>query len=272
VHNSLVILVALSFAASIVGPARAEPCAEGALKLRLIDHATSPGTVMDNPGDLSNTAFRAFVSGVMKDLPARLAHIGACPTSGRQPATIDFVRVPLVTSGNAAFPPLPDLPPDAPAGCRIVSPWLRLAISEGSLTAIFVLNERQIAADKALLAEPDASVAGSLPPFTQSEFERLAQLYADLAITGTADAATLRTHIPVELLWLFRRAPQTTMFPFADGARAAINDLSLASAPFYVTLTRSLVDSCPNEAGLGREYLSIIDTAGTVDLSTFNDK
>lgn len=263
-HNSLVILVALSVVASITGPARAERCAEGALKLRLIDHATSPGTVMDNPGDLSNAAFRAFVLGVIDELPARLAHIGACPATGRQSATIDFVRVPLVTSGDAAFPPLPDLPPDAPAGCRIDSPWLRLAITEGALSAIFVLSERQILADRALLAEPHASVTGSLPPFTQSEFERHAETYAAQKILGNGTG--LQT-IPPELLFVFRRAPQSTRGPFSGGARATIDKLSRSAVPFYITLALEILNRCQTDAGAGIYYSTILDTGGIIDLS-----
>ncbi|GAB5378279.1 MAG: hypothetical protein AcusKO_47410 [Acuticoccus sp.] len=221
--------------------------------MRLMDQAASPGRVLTDPAEITSPAFQAFATGILAELPAKL---DACLTGG-EPILIDIVHSPLVAADDTAADSVMPSPDAAGDGCQLASPWAQLSPAGGRPHARFVLSERQILADQTLLADPDAAVAEALPSFTQAAFEHLAQRYADLALTGAPDDTTLAGEIPAELLWLFRRSPQTTLFPFADGARGAMATLTHDTAPSYVSLILALVDRCTKQNGSDAHYPTV---------------
>lgn len=257
-YASLLVVAVVMITAGVSSRVQAAPCSEGALRLRVTDQAASPGEVLSDPRAIATPAFRTFATGLLAELPAKLDALDACPAGG-EPILIDIVHSPLVAATDMARDRALPSADEAENGCQLASPWAQLSLTGAQPHARFVLSERQILADQTLLADPDAAVAEALPSFRQATFERHAQRYADLALSGTPDDAALADEIPAELLFLFRRSPQTTLFPFADGARGAMATLTTDTAPSYAALALALVDHCARQAGKTTRFPTIIN-------------
>ncbi|MEH3107380.1 MAG: hypothetical protein PGN09_08870 [Sphingomonas fennica] len=221
------LLAAIPIGAGLAASAAGEARIGRDVRLEIFEPAAGADPVgsVERIGD---PAFQAFAAAVVAGLP---------PAS----ATLRFVALPLVTSGDRPLPPLPaDPPAGAGASCRITAPWFDLSVTRGGMPAVagtLRWNLRQLLSDQAALAGL-APAGDAARPFARSSFDRLADLHA--ATPGMAASAGL----PGELRWLFGHAPRSAFGRFADGAEAFATTVGERLAPRYARLATLLIGRC----------------------------
>lgn len=235
-----------------------------ALRADILDAASAPGSVFHDPASAPDPALAEFSARLIDVLRDRLA---AAPGSaaGRELRVVVF-RLPLVASGDAAFPEPPPAPDATGARCVVSSPWLDLALHDGQtlvLEATALWSERQalhdLAALDALDAAADAPLVAEAPrrPLARSEYTAMAGAWAREAILGEAPPAgapPLAERLPPDAAWLFAHAPRATRGPFDLGAEGALGRLTPALVDRYIALAGALADRCLDEAGAGGRF------------------
>lgn len=224
----------------------------------------------------SNPHFSGFVTAVTEHVAARLARDKVCIDSAnsKKRSLLQFVNWPLATSGNEPPAPVPSLLDARPSdGCRISSPWIDLAFERRPvpwIRGVVRWNPRQLLADQAMLAGARNVSAGLAMPLKQSEFIHFAEgEYADSEIDHQPAAKPIEERVPPDLLWLFRRAWQSTRGPFSGGARSAMNRAMEKGAERYTELVIALIDRCFASNGADIHYNSILDIADLISLEQY---
>src|SRR5687768_16316665 len=142
------------------------------------DKYTSPNSRIQSLEDVSNPAFRAFISKVLEGIQGRFGHYAISPD---RRAGLHFVRIALASSGDHI--PSQENSAGIPAdnACVIDSPWANIAISGNPVPQVygtFFWNERQILQDQAVLANVTNESSAPRRALQRSLFEQLAQEYA----------------------------------------------------------------------------------------------
>jgi len=207
------------------------------------DDATAPGVTFESPEELADAPFRRFAGDVAGHLRSRLAALGDSPVEGR----VTVLRQGLAGPGDEVVP-VPT-PPEATAdACRIVSPWVTLSVRTGAAPRIdgtLLWSERQFLRDRLRSDGDGIAPEGPPDPFPRPVFEAHAATYADEVLLRPPDTPPGDlSALPPELLWLFRRAPQSTRGPFHGMAEGAVADVVAEGAAGQTALTRALIDLC----------------------------
>lgn len=246
-----------------------------------ITNETRSGPVTTLSGsNLSNTYpnFRAFVTAVTEHVAARLARDKFCITGADTDSTkqslLQFVKWPLATSGNEPLAPVSSLDARPSGGCRITSPWIDLTFERRPvprIRGVIRWNERQLLADQAVLSGASNVPPGVAMPLKQREFTHFAEVeYAGSEIPRKPAAEPIEARVPPDLLWLFRRAWQSTRGPFSNGAMGSMNRAMQTGAEGYTQLVTALIDRCfASENGADIHYSSILDVADLISVEQY---
>ncbi|MBL5906432.1 hypothetical protein [Serratia fonticola] len=219
--------------------------------------------------------FDNFVKTVTEHVAARLAKDKLCTDSAdsKKRSLLQFVHWRVATSGDEPLGPIPSLGATRPSkGCRISSPWIDLAIERGPVPwvrGVVRWNQRQLIVDQAMLAGARNMPKGLPMPLSQSEFTHFALDYEETEIPPQPAVKPVEERIPPDLLWLLRRARQTTRAPFVGYARSASNNAMAVGAESYTKLVIALVDRCFDSDGTDIQYGSILDAADLISLEQY---
>lgn len=219
--------------------------------------------------------FPYFVTTVTEHVAAKLAQEKLCLDSdeSRERSLLQFVLMPV--SITEAYPIVsePSLKAQPAGVCRISSPWLDLAIERKPVPQVrgFIrYNERQLLADQAVLAGAVNVPPGVALPMKGSEFDRFAFEYAHSEIPiSKPRPQPIEERVPPDLLWLFRRAWQSTIMPFTHESDAAMERAMNVGAGNYTAIVIALTDQCFASDGAEIHYDSILDLADLIDLEQY---
>jgi len=231
------------------------------------DKYTSPNTRIRSLQNVSNPAFRAFISKTLEGLQGRFGRYAISPDSK---AGLHFVRIAVASSGDRI--PAQETSPGIPIdnACTIDSPWAKVAISSNPVPQVygtFLWNERQILQDRALLEHITSEPSVPRQALPRSLFEQLAQEYANneiLRMPSERTATLSAESIPSDVLWLFRHSPQSTRGLFSSAAEGTMRQIAERAASFYAELGVALVNRCFHEPHARYEYKSIFDIQGLI--------
>ncbi|TFH84737.1 hypothetical protein EQG41_20820 [Billgrantia azerbaijanica] len=237
-----------------------------------MDEGVRSGSEAPSVDEIADVHFRAFVRTVTGHISSWLT--GACVDRERcsEASRLHFVRLPLASSGDepiGAVPALEAWPSDT---CRVSSPWIDLAIQRTpspQVRGVVRWNERQLLLDQAVIAGLRNPLDTPPEPLTGSEFERLAQEYADAEILRQPLAQPVEERIPPDLLWLFRHSWQSTRGPFAGMARGAMRAAVERGAEGYTQLVVALIDHCLASEGGRHQYTSVRDVANLFSVEQY---
>jgi hypothetical protein len=179
----------------------------------------------------------------------------------------DRYFVPAMNTFGAALPP----------NCRISSPWADLVVMRESvpqIRGIFRWNERQLIADQAMLAGARNVPLGTAMPLSNSEFGSFLGEYTRtelfVVFPESMKPAPIEERVPPDLLWLLRRAWQSTYSPFIGNVIGAMGRAESKGAEGYTKLVLSLIDRCFTPADKAYfHYNSILDAADPVLLEQY---
>jgi len=225
----------------------------------------------------SDPSFSYFVETVTQHVAGRLGKDNLCtdnPDSTRR-SSLRFVNWPI-TIGEVnplALISIPDRKHSA--SCRIVSPWIDFSFGRSPVPwvqGVVRWNQRQLLADQAILDGASNVPQGVAIPLTQREFFHFAFEYADSEIDhvpATAKLKPIAARVPADLMWLFRRAVQTTRWPFDSEAMVTMRKATEKSTEKYTALTIALIDRCFASDGEELHYSSILDVADLISLKQY---
>jgi hypothetical protein len=135
------------------------------------------------------------------------------------------------------------------------------------ISGVIFWNERQILQDQALLSNNTKQGGAPRSALPRDEFERLADYYAEYNFRpGPGDQRKSTQQIPADLLWLFRRSPQSTRGPFSVAAQSTMQEIAKSEAAYYSKLTLALLDQCLKQPGERIRYDSIREAGRLVEL------
>jgi hypothetical protein len=252
-------------------PTEAWMCNPSGYVIRIIDDSVT--SEVRSIEAVNDPYFKSFVASLTNYISTRFPNAGSCTGNpDRSMSSLTFVRLPLVTSGDNPLAAPPKLSPSFPGiTCRLDSPWVKLAIRNSDkplIQGVFIWNERQFLADRALLANPNLTLNSPLIPLSNRLFEKYAADYANSKILQSSSGkASITERIPLDVLWLFRNSPQTTFIPFSSAARSSINTMSKRMAKNYINLTQKLFDRCLASGQKSEQrYGTVLDLRNTISL------
>jgi len=167
---------------------------------------------------------------------------------------------------------VPSLDVRPSGGCRISSPWIDLAFERRPvpwIRGIVRWNQRQLLADQAVLAGARNVPPGVAMPLRGSEYSHFAHEYESSEIPPQPAAKSIEERVPPDLLWLFRRAWQSTRGPFEGYVNASMRKATEKGAEGYTKLVIALIDRCFASDGADIHYNSILDTADLISLEQY---
>jgi hypothetical protein len=249
--------------------AAAEP-----LRVQVIDRETSPRSKLLSLKRVTQPGFKDFVGEILAGIERRIGNYTLVSSPGAPSGLLDvrIVRVPLITSGDRLSHEGDGAVPSASGACSLRSPWMNVSVSNHPrrISGVIFWNERQILQDQALLSGTTKEGAAPRSALPRDEFERLADYYAEYNIRHTPGAQRKGTQqIPADLLWLFRRSPQSTRGPFSVGAQSTMQEIAKSEAAYYAKLTLVLLDQCLQRPGERIRYDSIRDVSRSVELQRY---
>ncbi len=214
--------------------------------------------------------FGSFVATVTEHLAARLAKENLCldSTDSKDRSLLQFVRWPL-SYRDGPRTPVESLDARPSNGCRIISPWIDVAIERKPvpwIRAIVRWNQRQFLADQAALAGAKNVPPGVARPMTGSEFYHFAFDYSDSEILGKPTARPIEERVPPDLLWLLRRSRQNTFVPFPVHVVGSMATVVEKGTEGYTKLVIALIDRCLAFGRADIRYNSIFDAADLIPL------
>jgi len=228
----------------------------------------------------ANPHFSYFVKTVTKHVADRLGKENLCINNhdSRKRSLLQFVnwrlfigREKLLTS----VPSIDRIDNNLSGSCRVVSPWIDIVIGRSPVPwvrGVVRWNQRQLLADQAILDGASNVPPGVAMPLTQREFFHFAFEYADSEIDhvpATAKLKPIAARVPADLMWLFRRAVQTTRWPFDSEAMVTMRKATEKSTEKYTALTIALIDRCFASDGEELHYSSILDAADLISLKQY---
>jgi hypothetical protein len=226
-------------------------------------------------GFTGNPSFNAFITAVTEHLAAKLAQEKLCLNSAesQERSLVKFAYLYFTVPGDdqrlAAVRTLEALPSDV---CRISSPWIDIIVEREpvpSVRAIVRFNERQLLADQAVLEGSRNVPSGVAMPLKQSEFEQYAFEYSDSTTRINPAKKPIEERLPPDLLWLFRRAWQSTRGPFSAEAYIAMEKAMTTGADGYTKIVIVLIDQCFSSEGVDVQYNNILDVADLTPLEQY---
>lgn len=272
------LFMASVMAASTSTAGGVSPCPVDTIPIQIMNDTRSGAETKLSAAKISDSAphFRAFVMAVTEHIAARLDRDKLCIDSAdsKKRSLLQFVNWPLANWRNENPVPVLSLDARPPGGCRISSPWIDLAFERRPVSwirGVVRWNERQLLADQAVLAGARNVPAGVATPLKGSEFDRIANDYADSEILRKFEIKpiAIEERIPPDLLWLFRHSWQSTRGPFGNAADSAMNKAMEKGAEGYTKLVIALIDRCFASDGANIQYSSILDVADLVPLEQY---
>ena len=231
---------------------------------------------------LGNQSFSTFITSVTEHLAARLAQEKLCLSSAesQERSLIQFVELYLDHSEkelNNISATVQSLEDRSSGGCRISSPWIDLVIEREpvpSVRAIVRYSERQLLADQAVLAGARDVPLGVALPLKGDEFRRCAYEYEGSELFPVFDPKKplpkpIEERVPADLLWLFKRATQSTRGPFVGYVGGAMNNAMEKGSEGYTRIVIGLIDRCFEAEGADIQYNNILDIADPVLLEKY---
>lgn len=243
--------------------------ADSPVQVRISDRATSPNTAILSLSQISNPAFRAFVS----DIYAHFAELGHELTFFNGPqatitnSSINFIRIPITSSGSSPISAPAFNSFSKPPACAIRSPWVDIYSHNNDagdriFYSFFYWNERQILNDQAILGGMNTTVIQPTASLARSTYESWSQTYARFVITSpdpASDEALLAEGVPLDILWLFRNSPQSTRGPFSDIALGHGTTVLGSLAHYYANLVVRIASACLHGESLEQHVNGITD-------------
>lgn len=270
------LLMAGLMAASTSTAGGASQCPVDTVPMQMTNEIRShPETTLSAADMGSDPHFRTFVTTVTEHIATRLAKDKLCINSAesKKRSLLQFVNWPLATSGNNPPAPVPSLDARPSGGCRITSPWIDIAFERRPvpwIRGVVRWNQRQLLADQAVLAGARDVPTGVAMPLKQREFTHFAEVeYANTEVLNEPAVKPIEARVPPDLLWLFRRAWQSTRGPFSGAARGAMNNAMEKNTEGYTQLVIALIDRCFASDGADIHYNSIIDVADLISLEQY---
>jgi hypothetical protein len=244
------------------------------------DVYTSPRSTIGSLSNVSNPAFRAFISRVLDNLQPKVGPHKIVPTKdiGPNTSSLHFVRIAVASSGDQVWSDGGVPAVSAEDGCVIQSPWIEVTVSvtpKPRVTGTVFWNERQVLQDQAILGDLTQVTSAPRHALPRSLFEQLAKQYADneiLRMPVEQGAAQSAERVPPDVLWLFRHSPQSTRGPFSAGAEGAMQEIAQRAAGFYAELAATLVNRCLDAPRARYTYAGIGDVSGIIPLSGYDLK
>jgi hypothetical protein len=255
----------------------ARNCKNMQTSIKIIDESAGKKLSGNSVETLQNSPFKTYITTVSEHVFAKIDKMPQCRGNVKNPPTVElfFVYRPLITEGVAQF----TLEPMTSNGARnLDSPWIKLTLSgESKLTAkvAFIWSEQQILLDQALLAGIRASPGKKLLPISNDVFAKFLQDYTDSVLLAASPEArkaaqnSISERLPIEILWLFRHAWQSTMTPFATEVDYALGIALQRASIGYTDLTKTLVDQFLESVKIKESYESVLNLKDVFDLDKY---
>jgi hypothetical protein len=267
------------FAASVMAASTStaggvSQCPVGTVPIQVTDKAMHGPEIIISAAEVADPHFRAFVTAVTAHVAARLARDKLCIGSAdsKKRSLLQFVSWRLSVRENEPAL-LPSLDARPSGGCRISSPWIDLAFERRPVPwvrGVVRWNQRQLLADQAVLAGAPNVPTGLAMPLNNHEFIHFALgEYASSEINNEPAAKPIEERVPPDLLWLFRRAWQSTRGPFSEEAAGAMDRAMGKGAERYTKLVIALIDRCFASDGADIQYSSILDVGDLIPLGQY---
>jgi len=233
----------------------------------------SAAKIIDFPPGFSN-----FVTAVTEHIAAKLAQENLCldSTESQERSLLQFVPWPVSISedrSQASVPPLEEPPSGV---CRISSPWIDLVIERSSVPSVRGVvrySERQLLADQAVLDGARNVPPGIAMPLTLTEFSYYVSEYQRSELFPDPRAKPvvmpIEERVPEDLLWLFRRAWQSTRGPFGGAVLDSMQKAMKTGRAGYTQIVTALIDHCFSSEETDIQYGSILDMADLVQLEQY---
>lgn len=225
---------------------------------------TSVATLEDSP-------FKNYVTTISKHVSAKIDEMAQCHGDLKSSSEVKlfFLYRPLVASRSAPIGTPFNLERTQSNGTRhLDSPWVKLTFSRSPMLvvgAVFVWNERQFLLDQSLMSGIRASPTNPLVPIDNHIFRQFVQDYTDSVLLASspearsAAQASISKRLPLEILWLFRHAWQSTRGPFSTIVDSALRSTVERAASGYTDLTKTLVDQFFASETTEIRYESVLD-------------
>lgn len=228
---------------------------------------------LENSNFKISSNFKIYITSILKHIEDNIGErLESCGNSNAiSKIDLCFVYQPLIASNSKKTPLCSNIDlgkSKSEFEYSLNSPWATIRIARSPkliLSAMFILNERQILLDQALLSGRDTSQAGSTIAITRQVFDKYVRDYTDSVLLAPSSEAQFKAkihieeRIPMDIVWLFRHAWQSTLAPFSMTAQHALSLAMERATPRYTILINALVDQCFTSASVTDQYNNILE-------------
>jgi hypothetical protein len=235
--------------------------------IKIIDESGGRNLSSNSVETLGESPFKNYVATVSKHIFAKIGETAQCRGDLQNSLVVElfFVYRPLIAAGIAPF----DLETKKSSGNKYLdSPWVKITSSKSPtphIQGVFVWSERQFLLDQALLSGARASPTKLLLPINEKTFGKFVQDYTDSVLLAaspeaqTAAQSRIVERLPVDILWLFRSAGQSTRGPFSGFVMSALKSTIENLTDKYINLTKILIDHSFASTNTDLRYKNVLD-------------
>jgi hypothetical protein len=203
---------------------------------------------------LGNSLFKDYVTTISKHISTKIRKTVLCREDVNKTPKVElfFVYRSVFAYAQSQIGPPFNLELTQANGSRSLdSPWVKIVSSpmpKPIVRAAFIWNERQILFDQVQMSGARASPSKQLVPIDSTVFEKFVQDYTNSVLLSTSSESEsaaqrdISRRLPIEILWLFRHAPQTTFMPFTSVVDNALNSIVKQTAVGYTDLATVITD------------------------------
>jgi hypothetical protein len=242
-------------------------CQKMQTSIKIIDESGGKRLSGTTLATLEASPFKNYVTSISQHVSTKIGEMAQCPGDIKSAPEVElfFVYRPLVTPATAPFN---FKLTKSPSTRYLDSPWLKITKSSSpklSVRAAFIWNERQFLVDQAELSGSRTSPSNPLVPIDERIFEQYVQDYTNSVLLAASPEAkvvaqtNISKRLPAEVLWLFRKAWQSTLAPFSGEVNYALRSTIQRGESGYTDITKILVNLSFSSAKIGSRYESILD-------------
>jgi hypothetical protein len=276
---SLMVIFAVNSTYPVQGSST-QSCKNMQTSIKIIDESGGKRISGTSLETLADSPFKTYVTTVSQYVLAKAGEVpqnnGA--SKSRPEVRLCFVYRPLIrTNEKVGSPPSLDRI-ESTGSSYLNSPWAKLAISQSPkfvVQGIFLWNERQFLLDQALLSGARAAPTEDLASFDRNVFGQFVQTYKNSVLLAaspevrSAAQDSISRSWPVEVLWLFRNAWQSTLSPFSGEVDRALRFTIQHGAIGYTNLTKTIVSQFLTSAKTEMYYKNVLDLKGLFTLNSY---
>jgi hypothetical protein len=259
--------------------------------IEIIDESGGKQLSGNSLATLEDSPFKNYVTTISQHVLTKTKEMEQCQGNLENNPEIQLVFVyrPLIASGKS--PQALPVHSESKKSDRVKyldSPWVKLTIDSGLrrpkgtsqlvVKGVFLWSERQFLFDQAMMSGARNAPTQPLLPIEETVFDKYIEDYTNSVLLASSpeDRSTgqelISKRLPVDILWLFRNAWQSTFAPFSMEVDHALRSTVQKVEIGYTDITKTLIQQSISSSKTEIRYAGILDLNSSFSIDKYQIK